>query len=94
MHDVLEGIAQYDLAQILHEFIQVQHFFTLMELNDLIRGFEYGQHQNKPPEILKRHIDEKRIIMTASEMLCLIRHIRLIIGHFVPLKNKTWALLK
>lgn len=55
MHDVLEGICQYDLGLILHALI-AKKFFTLEELNYRVKAFDYGLNKNKPPEILSSHI--------------------------------------
>lgn len=93
MHDVLEGICQYDLGLILHSFITVNKYFTLNELNHRIKAFNYGSNENKPPEILMNHLKQKRLMMSASEMRCLIRHLPLIIGTAVPIGNDIWDLL-
>lgn len=93
MHDILEGICQYDLGLILHQFIQVNKYFSLSELNNRIKGFNYGLNKNVPPEILRNHIKNKRVCMSASEMLCFVKHINLIINHLIPNDNALWSLL-
>ncbi|KYN28513.1 hypothetical protein ALC57_02067 [Trachymyrmex cornetzi] len=93
MHDVLEGVCQYDLGLILHQFIKVDKYFSLTELNNRIKGFNYGPNKNKPPVILTNHIKNKHLCMTASEMLCFIRHINLIINHLIPTNNEYWSSL-
>lgn len=92
MHDVLEGICQYDLGLILHSFTKVDKFFTLDDLNHRIKAFKYGANRNKPPEILSNHIKQKRLMMSASEMQSLVRHLPLIIGHLVANGNDVWEL--
>ena len=96
MHDVLEGVCQYDLGKILYNLIYVYKLFTVDELNILLRGHNYGPTKNKPPIILESQISNKKIILSASEMLCLMRHIRLIIGHLIPEDREIpeWDLLK
>lgn len=42
MHDILEGVADYDLTSILHHFIYVARYFTLDTLNQRIKDFEYN----------------------------------------------------
>ncbi|KYN00712.1 hypothetical protein ALC62_08504 [Cyphomyrmex costatus] len=93
MHDVLEGVCQYDLGLILHQFIKIDKYFSLTELNNRLKGFNYGPNKNKPPEMLTSHIKNKHLCMTASEMLCFVRHINLIINHLIPTKNEYWNLL-
>lgn len=91
MHDVLEGIRQYDLGLILHAHI-LEKLFTLEELNHRIKAFRYGENKNKPPEILNNHIKNCRLMMSASEMLSLVRHLPLILGHLV-IDEELWDLL-
>lgn len=93
MHDVLEDICQYDLGLILHKFIKVYKYFSLTELNNRVKGFNYGPNKNIPLEILTNHIKNKRLYMSASEMLCLVKHINLIIDHLIPNNNEFWSLL-
>lgn len=95
MHDLLEGICQFDLGKLFYQFIHVDNFFTLEQLNNYIRAFDYGYSKNKPTEILDFQIKKKKLKMSSSEMLCLIRYIPLIIGPLIPDKrnNKHWQLL-
>lgn len=93
MHDLLEGVCQYDLGLILHQFIYVNNFFTLEQLNNYIRGFDFGDVKNKPTEILETHILRKKLKMSSSEMLCLVRYLPLILGSLIPRENEHWLLL-
>lgn len=56
--------------------------------------FEYGvtECKNKPPTISKTNLNNNYIIMSASEMLCLVRYFGLIVGELVPLGTKIWEL--
>jgi hypothetical protein len=49
MHDVFEGVTQYDLAKILDHYIYTKRYFTLSQFNDRILAFPYEQHENAPP---------------------------------------------
>ncbi|XP_044011924.1 uncharacterized protein LOC122854951 isoform X1 [Aphidius gifuensis] len=92
-HDLLEGVCRYDMALILNHYIIVEKLFTLDELNSRIKGFYYGLIKNKPSEILLKQITKKKsIIMSASEMLTLIRHFSLIIGHYINKNDKLWEI--
>ena len=57
MHDFLEGICRYDVANLLNYFIYVRKYFTLQHLNFKICAFHYGANNstNKPPEILEQN---------------------------------------
>jgi len=50
MHDVLEGVCNYDLSFILLTFINDFKYFSLEILNNRIQYFSYGQNdiQNRP----------------------------------------------
>lgn len=53
MHDVLEGLLQYEVKELLKYAINEQHFFTLDNLNHWIQNFDYGYPDvsNKPSVI-------------------------------------------
>lgn len=93
MHDLLEGICRYDVAKILNFFIK-SGYFNLEQLNNRIQGFDYGDnfHNNNPPEILPSHLQNEKIIISASEMYHLVINLPLIIGDLVP-DCEHWDLL-
>uniref|UniRef100_A0A0C9RNU9 ZNF687 protein n=1 Tax=Fopius arisanus TaxID=64838 RepID=A0A0C9RNU9_9HYME len=92
-HDILEGVCRYDLALILNYFIKTKKIFDLTNLNERLRGFNYGSVKNVPAEITSMHLTNKAIIMSASEMLTLVRYLPLIIAHKIPEKDDVWQLL-
>lgn len=47
MHDVLEGVLQYEVKLLLHHLICNEHLFTLDQLNQRIELFDYGYHMTK-----------------------------------------------
>lgn len=53
MHDILEGVLQYCVKEVLKVFINEKHFFTLQELNKRLIAFDYGYHNdsNRPAQI-------------------------------------------
>ena len=99
MHDWSEGIIGYDLGKIIHHFIYVEKFFTLIVLNEQLQGFNYGKHEKRsaPPNSVsfKKDKDEPTLNkMSASETLCFLRIITLLIGRYVPsVDNPHWKLL-
>ncbi|KAB0790079.1 hypothetical protein PPYR_15603, partial [Photinus pyralis] len=49
-HDIFEGIAAFDMAEILYQYIVVQKLFSISVLNSRVKYFNYGvQNVNKPP---------------------------------------------
>ena len=53
MHDVLEGLLQYEVKELLKYAVNEQQFFTLDNLNCWIQNFDYGYPDvsNKPSVI-------------------------------------------
>lgn len=92
MHDILEGVCQYDLGKILNYFIFKKEYCSLNTLNNRIRGFDYGpiEKRNKTPDITLNHIKNECIILSSAEMLCLIRNINLILGDLIPTNDEHW----
>lgn len=85
MHDVSEGVARYDMALIINYLIN-NKYFSIENLNNRLISFEYGvtECKNKPPTISKTNLNNNCIIMSASEMLCLVGYFGLIVGELVP----------
>ena len=63
MHDML-GILQYESKEMLKVFINEESYFTLDQLNDQIRDFDYGYYsdKNKPSPISKTLISNTNIL--------------------------------
>jgi len=93
MHDIPEGVARYDMALIISGLIE-KNYFSMAELNNRILMFNYGvtEKQNTPPFIRDTDIKKGCIIMSASEMLCLVRYFSLIVGELVPYNSDYWKL--
>lgn len=53
MHDVLEGVLQYNCKEMLKVFIWELKYFSLEQLNERIKNFDYGYYNdnNKPSPI-------------------------------------------
>lgn len=53
MHDVLEGVLQYECKEMLKVFIREETYFTLDQLNERIKDFDYGYYndKNKPSNL-------------------------------------------
>lgn len=81
MHDILEGIAHYDMIPIISHFIDIGDF-NLSNLNYSVQMFDYGPGvQNKPPYIANDFATKSKLKMTASEILIFCRLFGVIIGH-------------
>ncbi|XP_074096554.1 uncharacterized protein LOC141525814 isoform X1 [Cotesia typhae] len=89
MHDLMEGIDRYSMALIIDNFIQL-NFFSLEQLNSRIKCFLYGDLETVPPSIIDSHLKNKYVVMSASEMLSLVRNFCFIVGDLVPRNHEIW----
>ncbi|XP_076664404.1 uncharacterized protein LOC143366869 [Andrena cerasifolii] len=93
MHDVLQGICRYDMGKILNMLINEENLFDIDVLNQRMSCFSYvSTDTNIPPPLSLECIKTENIILTASEMLCLVKHFNLFIGDLVSNNNKVWKL--
>lgn len=89
MHDILEGVAQFDLKLIINEFINVKKYFTVSFFNSRINLFNYGasESNNKSsPNFTKKILNSKnsKITQKAIQSWLLLRSLSFLIGHKVP----------
>lgn len=92
MHDLFEGLCHYDLCCILDYFINYMGFFSFDTLNDRVQNFDYGDTSDKPSLITADRIRNKKLKMSASEMMFFVRHFGVIIGDLVPEHDEAWRL--
>lgn len=94
MHDIFEGVCHYDISGILFSLIN-ENVLSLNSLNNRKRLFPYGEFQisNRSPDITMNNIKNGRFKMTASEMLCFVTYLPLMIGDLIPSNNKHWRFL-
>lgn len=59
MHDILEGVLQYECKEMLKLLIKQEKIFTLEQLNNRIQLFDYGymNDSDKPSPIQQRTLD-------------------------------------
>lgn len=84
MHDMLEGVCNYDIGLMLKIMIFDLKYFTIDKLNNRIELFDYGSIdiRNRPTLIASETLKGKgnKLKMSASEMLCFVKNLGLIIG--------------
>lgn len=61
MHDILEGVLQYETKELLKYMVQERKFITLSFLNDRIETFSYGYCDlpNKPTLITQQSLNSQ-----------------------------------
>lgn len=93
MHDILEGVAHYDLLRILKQFIYIDQFFDIKFFNNRISSLDLATSSNKPPEIKEETLlSGTKLRYSASEMCILVFHLNCLVGDMIPRDNKHWNL--
>ena len=56
MHDILEGALQYEVKQMLKQFIFVENYFTCDHLNSKLKNMELGymEYKDRPTSITEK----------------------------------------
>lgn len=93
LHDGSEGQIKRELGQILHYMTHVAKIIGEDTLNNRLESFDFGENckRNRPPDISPQSISvKKELKMSASETLCLLRHLGLLIGDLIPIDNPVW----
>lgn len=92
MHDIFEGICHYDFCHILQYFIGTVKYFNLETLNSRKKNFAYGSIEidNMSGEIKLKHINNKRLKMTAREMMSFTFFFPIMVGDLVPDDDEVW----
>jgi hypothetical protein len=91
MHDILEGVAQYEM-KLIFEYLK-SDFISHRELQAWIVSFNYGytESRNKPPGVrLEEGID---LGLNAIQTWCFVRNMPLIFGDVLQRGDKCWQLL-
>lgn len=92
MHDVLEGVAQYEL-KLLFLYLKEQHL-TLGELNLRIQSFDYGfMEKNNRPVAVNLGGESNDLGLNAIQTWCLLRNVPLMFGDLVTSTDQHWGLL-
>jgi len=97
MHDVLEGVAPYELKLILFSFVYEKKYFSLQLLNSRLASLNYGyiDRRNKPTALSEAELkDQQRngLSQKAAQMFCLLIVLPFVVGAEVPHNDKMWHL--
>ncbi|XP_024886631.1 uncharacterized protein LOC112464072, partial [Temnothorax curvispinosus] len=94
MHDIFEGICQYNLSQLLLHYIYEAKLFTLDELNNRLHIFDFGLEDgvNRPPSLKKEKLKRYRLGFSASETIYFVKYFGLLIGDLISENDKYWDL--
>jgi len=97
MHDILEGVAPYEVHLMLYDFIYVRKLFTLDQLNSRLRFFDYGPvlSKSKPADITHAKLHQcgsANVGQKAHEMLVLLYVLPFAIADYIPADDRTWRI--
>lgn len=97
MHDLLEGVCNYDISGILRNLILDSKYLTIETLNNRIQFFDYGfiDIRNRPPLVSEFKLKSSHPLvckMSAAEMWCFIRYFGLMVGDLIPSESEFWHL--
>ena len=90
MHVLLEGVAQYEIKEVIKQLIR-DKVFSLSQFNALVISFRYPYFdiRNKPSVLLPTTMasDDNRLRQTASQMLVLIKILPFVLTSVVQKDN-------
>ena len=72
MHDLLEGVLQYEIKLMLHHYTAVANLFSATKLHSIMECFEYGymEVKNHPTPITRRILRSKDNLLTQNGENC------------------------
>lgn len=93
LHDWFENTVKYELGNVLYYYLHKVKLLSEFTINDRLEAFEFGENckRNRPLEVPPRPLLKNREIkMSSSEIICLIRHLGLLIGDLIPENDPVW----
>ena len=73
MHDLLEGVLQYECKEMLKIFINEEKYLTLDQLNERIKRFDYGYYngKNRPSPISQQTLNNANNSLKVIPQYCI-----------------------
>lgn len=102
MHDFDEGVVVIALEKVLWYFISIKKYFTISKINHIKKCFNYGEievgNKSGPIKIISKKVKGKlvravKLKGSASENICFLKLLPLMINSLVPKRDKVWSLL-
>lgn len=88
MHDWLLGTFRHDIPLPINSLIE-HTSLDLNIINSRISNFDYGADSNdKPPIFTQKQLDNKYMVIHASEMYTLIKYLPAMLGDYIPRGEK------
>lgn len=95
MHDILEGVAQFELKLVLGYFILERNppLLSLDDLNQHLASHDYGITETKNKPSFFKLDSGNSVGQKAMQAWCLIRHVPFIVAPEIEEDNAYWELL-
>jgi len=94
MHVLFEGICPLIIRHLLRHIVCRQNYLSVESLNALIQTFSYADSWRRmKPMAIDRAVltdDAKSLKQDSSQTWCLIMHLPLLIGKFIPTTDEKW----
>lgn len=94
VHDFAEGINFFEMTEIIMSLISKKKF-SLDDLNNRKALFDYGPYEIKNlsgADITMKHLNNNKLLMTASQSITFTRCFGLMVGDMVPKGDSDWSL--
>ena len=94
MHDLFEGVVQYELKLLLLHSID-EGYFSLLDFNKRLLSFEFGYSElaDKPVPLTTQHVhskDSKHLRQGSAQTWLLARIMPFIVASDIPESNMNW----
>jgi hypothetical protein len=93
MHDILEGVAHFDISLVLEFCIYGENsLLNLSDFNNILQNTNLGPNKMLTMIVTETMIKSKRFKYSASEMILFIKNLPFVIGHLVPEDCLVWKI--
>lgn len=95
MHDIFEGVCNYNMCHIIDYLINVKQYFSFSRLNSRKHVFNYGPIEigNVSNDIKPHHVTNFKLKMTAREMMTFVHFFPQMVGDLVQADDEVWDFL-
>ena len=94
MHDLFQGVFEFDMVALMNYYTHETESFSLKQLNSRMMCHDWGltDFGNIPPLISEKGFQRDTIRLSASEMFIFIRHFGILDGDLVSKNDSAWQI--
>jgi len=92
MHDLLEGVCNYDMRHIINYIVFECKSISFQMLNERIQNYDYSLEEasGKPPGLSQSVSSIESLNIKAIEMFRLVSHFAFMVGDVIPQDDEVW----